>query len=384
MSNGFKNQTANYPLNHLYAGMDIHKETHSACILDCFFQTIWEGNIENNQAGFNQLNKKIKQVAKTKNQRILFGLEDSYGNGLLLATYLARRGYPVKVVNPVLVDRLRKKTTHPEKSDVLDAKGVAEVLIRQGRTDKLPNYSISQSYQTAKGLRELNNDRDYLIKEQTRLKNQLHGLLSLAYGNNYKNIFKNIFSQKALKYFIQNSYDKNMNITNFPYSIDIAVNRIKRKAERLLAIANELKTIQKEQEELVEKTGQQLETMNGCGLVSASVVLAEIKDINRFSNPSALAKYAGLCPRQKSSGKSFHQQKTYSGNRRLNAAIHRIAISQIGRRGNTYAKEYFQRKIDEGKTKKQSLVCLKRRLNNIIYMMLKNKQKYNYQPTLLT
>lgn len=384
MSNGVKSQTANYPLSHLYAGMDIHKETHSACILDCFFQTVWEGNIENNQDGFNQLNKKVKQVAKNKKQEILFGLEDSYGNGLLLATYLVKKGYSVKVVNPVLVDRLRKKTTHPEKSDVLDAKGVAEVLIRQGRTDKLPSYSISQSCQTAKGLRELNNDRDYLIKEQTRLKNQLHGLLGLTHGNKYKNIFKNIFSQKALKYFIQNSYDKKMDIANFPYSIDIAVNRIKRKAERLLTILSELKTIQKEQKELVEETGQKLETMNGCGLVLASAVLAEIKDINRFSNPSALAKYAGLCPRQKSSGKSFHQQKTYSGNRRLNAAIHRIAISQIGRRGNTYAKEYFKRKIDEGKTKKQSLVCLKRRLNDIIYMMLKNKQEYNYQPTLLT
>lgn len=263
-------------------------------------------------------------------------------------------------------------------------KGVAEVLIRQGRTDKLPDYSISQSYQTAKGLRELNNDRDYLVKEQTRLKNQLQGLLCLTYENNYKNMFKNIFSQKALKYFTQNSCDKNIDLANFPYSIDIAVNRIKRKTERLLAISDELKTIQKEQKELVEKTGQKLQTMNGCGLVSTSVVLAEIKDINRFSNPSALAKYAGLCPRQKSSGKSSRQQKTYSGNRRLNAAIHRIAISQIGRRGNDYAKDYFQRKIDEGKTKKQSLVCLKRRLSDIIYMMLKYKHAYNYQPTLLT
>lgn len=123
MLNRVKSRTADYPLNHLYAGMDIHKDTHSVCILDCFFQTIWQGNIANSQTGFNQLNENVKQTMKTKNQEILFGLEDSYGNGLLLATYLVRKGYSVKVVNPVLVDRLRKKMTHPEKSDVLDAKG---------------------------------------------------------------------------------------------------------------------------------------------------------------------------------------------------------------------------------------------------------------------
>jgi len=59
-------------------------------------------------------------------------------------------------------------------------------------------------------------------------------------------------------------------------------------------------------------------------------------------------------------------------------AIHRIALSQISKSGNERAKEYFQRKLSEGKTKVQALCCLKRRLIDIIFMMLKYKQAYNY------
>ncbi|MBU4369826.1 transposase, partial [Patescibacteria group bacterium] len=89
-------------------------------------------------------------------------------------------------------------------------------------------------------------------------------------------------------------------------------------------------------------------------------------------------KYAGLCPKEKSSGKSRKHLKSQSGNRRLNKAVHRIALSQIGRYGSQYAKEYFQRKISEGKTKTQALRCLKRRLCDIIYMMLKYRTEYIY------
>jgi hypothetical protein len=60
-------------------------------------------------------------------------------------------------------------------------------------------------------------------------------------------------------------------------------------------------------------------------------------------------------------------------------AIHRIALSQISRSGNAQAKAYFQKKLSEGKTKAQALCCLKRRLVDSIFMLLKHKQPYNYE-----
>lgn len=366
----------------IYIGMDIHKETHAACATDCFSRVLWEKQISNDEVGFKLLVDQIKKLSLLSDKEPIFGLEDTSGNGLLLANFLARSGHKIKTVNPILVDRARRKTTHPEKSDLLDAKGVARVLIHEG-IDTLPDYNLSQQNQIAKELRELNNDRGYLVKEQTRLKNQLHSLIYLIWGNGYKEIYRSFFTKGSLKYLISNPSPKES--IDIPYSLEITKSRIKRKAQRLLGLKEEIKTIEKDLKTLVLKTDQKLESLNGCGLVLAAQILAETKDIRCFSNAGSLAKYAGIAPREKSSGKSFHHQKTKSGNRRLNTAIHHIGLSQIGRRGNDHAKKYFQKKVSEGKTKKQALACLKRKLVNIVYAMLKNKAVYSYrQEPLLT
>ena len=105
-----------------------------------------------------------------------------------------------------------------------------------------------------------------------------------------------------------------------------------------------------------------------------------VEQIARFPSPAALAKYAGLSPRGRSSGKTVRHLKTRAGNRRLNLALHRIALSQISPTGNVYARQYFQKKLAEGKTKVHALCCFKRRLVDIVYAMLKHRQPYRYAP----
>jgi transposase len=360
----------------LFVGMDIHKDNHTACLADCFGRKLMTVEIENTKNDFKQLVKEVRRLSRASRLDPIFGLEDCYGNGLRAATYLKQAGFEVKTVSPVEVDRKRRYATHPEKSDSLDALGVAKVLIE--KIDSLPDYSISKQDKLSKQLRELNNDRQYLIKEQTRLKNQLHAILHKSYGSDYKKIFKNIFTIKALKYWHRRPAPNRRNDDGLVDHDSILKNQIRRKANRLLAIKKELKEIEKELKMLIGQTGQKLETLNGCGTVLAAQVLAEIRSIDRFSSPSCLAKYAGLSPRQKSSGKKEKHIKDRGGNRRLNNAIHGIALSQIGRNGNQFAKDYFQRKIKEGKSKIQSLCCLKRQLVNIIYVMLKNSASYDY------
>jgi len=116
--------------------------------------------------------------------------------------------------------------------------------------------------------------------------------------------------------------------------------------------------------------------MSGCGTVIAGMIASEIGDINRFHSPGALAKYAGCSPRECSSGKKHRHMKTKSGNRRLNCAFHRIALSQISHSGNDKAREYFKRKVSEGKSKSQALVCLRRQIVNIVWMMMRHKTEY--------
>jgi len=358
----------------LYVGMDIHKDNHTAAATNCFGQNLLEVEVSNSKKDFDDLVARVERLSKAENLKPVFGLEDSYGYGLRLAKHLYGKGLLVKMIAPVLVDRERQYETHPEKSDSLDALGVAKVLIQ--RIDRLPNYSLSKNDEISKNIKELTLDREFLVKEQSRLKNQLHRLLHKAYNSEYRTKFKDPFSLKALRYWRGHPVPQKR--ADIMGNISIIKNQIRRKIKRLLDIRKEAKEIEQELGCLIQQTNQKIETLNGCGTVLASQVLAEVRNIDRFQSPHSLAKYAGLCPREKSSGKTFRHIKTKSGNRRLNMAIHRIALSQISKSGNQYAKTYFQRKISEGKTKVQALCCLKRRLIDIIFMMLKYKQSYNY------
>ena len=358
----------------LFVGMDIHKDNHAAVAVNCFGDPLFKQELGNEVKDFNQLIARVQAITKERQLNPVFGLEDTSGSGEFLARFLFNHGYEVKTINPVLVKRERDYETHPEKSDLADALGVAKVLIQ--RIDRLPNYSISKNDEISKNIKELTLDREFLVKEQGRLKNQLHRLLHKGYNSEYRGKFKDPFSLKALKYWAGHPVPRKN--TDIMGNVAILKNQIKRKVKRLLDIREETKEIEQELNCLIQQTNQKIETLNGCGTVLASQVLAEVRNIDRFQSPHSLAKYAGLCPREKSSGKTFRHIKTKSGNRRLNMAIHRIALSQISKSGNQYAKAYFQRKISEGKTKVQALCCLKRRLIDIIFMMLKYKQEYNY------
>lgn len=143
-------------------------------------------------------------------------------------------------------------------------------------------------------------------------------------------------------------------------------------------VKEDIVEIEKELESLVEKSGYALHTVPGCGVVVAAELIGEIGDIKRFKSPGALAKYAGCAPRECSTGKTKRFRKTRSGNRRLNRAFRRMALSQISRMGNPLGLAYFKRKVSEGKSKQQALVCLRRQMVPIIWMMMKHRREFRY------
>jgi len=359
----------------LFVGMDVHKDTHAAVGATVYGEKLFDIAIGNSREDFNALIEQSRLVANERGLGLVFGLEDTSGYGERLAKHLFLNNILVKTVSPIFVDRERKYETHPEKNDSLDAFAAAKVLIQ--RIDTLPTYRIAEQSELAKEIKELSLDREFLVKEQSRIKNQLHRALHKAYNGEYRKKFKDPFGLKSLKYWFAHPLPTGKAKDDIVGIPSVLKNQIKRKVKRLMYIREEMKELELELNELVEQTGQKITTLNGCGVALGSKVLAEIKDISRFSSSAALAKYAGLAPREKSSGKTFRHVKTKSGNRQLNTTIHRIALSQISRSGNKLAKDYFQRKISEGKTKAQALCCLKRRLVDIIYMMLKHKQSYN-------
>ncbi len=156
--------------------------------------------------------------------------------------------------------------------------------------------------------------------------------------------------------------------------------------KHLRFIEEQIAIVKKELEPLVKQTGMKLSTLTGVDTVTAAKLIAEIGDINRFSSSDKLAKCAGIAPQQKSSGKKLRFKKSNRGRRQFNTAIYHIALCQIGcdrsgRPRNFKAREYFLRKSSEGKTKKEALTCLQKRLCHIIYAMMKNKTEYRCNKT---
>ena len=351
----------------LFVGIDVHKDTHTAVGLNPFGQKVFEMVIGNEAEDFISLIEKTKVEANKTGLIPSFGLEDVHSWGERLSEFLVLEGLPVRAVAPILVDHRRSKMTHPEKNDSLDAQGVAEVMIQ--RIDTLPSYKLTEAAQKAKQIRELSLEREWLVKERSRLKNQLHVLLHRIHNTSYRTKFKDPFSLKALRHWMR-SVPKNTDA--------ILEQRTKRALRRLLDLREEIREIEKELTALMNESGQTLATASGCGVVIAAEIIGEIGDINRFHSPGALAKYAGCAPREHSSGKTIRWRKTRSGNRRLNRAFHRTALSQISRSGNEAARAYFKKKISEGKTKAQALVCLRRQLVNVVWMMLKHRTEYIY------
>lgn len=344
----------------MFVGIDVHKDTHTAVGISPYGEKMFEITVGNYKQDFENLKEKLEAMKGILSPYI--GLEDVRGYGERLAGYLYER-YPVYHVPSILVDRQRQNATHPEKSDSLDALGVAKVMIQS--IDTLLPYTISEDSQKAKQLKEISIDREDLVLERTRLKNQVHTLLYRIYNTEYENIFKDPFSLKALKFWSKSK------VKCDPY----LMKTMKRKVKRILDIHAEVSELEKDMQTLLDDN-YTIQTASGCGVVIASTIIGEIGDIQRFKSPASLAKYAGCAPKEKSSGKKTRHVKSRSGNRRLNCAFHRMALSQISRSGNEKAKTYFKRKISEGKSKSQALVCLRRQLINIVWNMMKYKTVY--------
>jgi transposase len=127
-------------------------------------------------------------------------------------------------------------------------------------------------------------------------------------------------------------------------------------------------------EVLLEGQGKNLTTMKGISTIIAAKIVTCTNGIDRFQTIWKFLQYAGIAPKERSSGKIKRHVQSNKGNRHLNSALYLIALNQI--RWNTKGKEYFEKKLAEGKTKKHALRCLMRCTACIVYGMLKSGEAY--------
>jgi transposase len=393
--------------NHIYVGLDLHKDTHTAVIIDCWDEKIDSITIENKPSDFIRLMNKVNKIAGKLIP--VYGLEDVHGYGRSLAIFLIERGMIVKEVNSALsfMERMSYPTT--KKSDDWDANCIASVLLR--KLDTLPDANPQDLYWTIK---MMVNRRDAIVKSVTTLTNQLHENLNYNYPS-YKKFFSDVNGKTALAF-----YEKYPSPRHLKGVTDEELGAFlrkpshnscsTRKAKEILDIvesdgdttreyqesrdfiiqsivrdiafkSEEIKKVEVEMKKLLKLLDLKLETIPGVDTVTAIALVAHIGDIKRFRNADKLAKFSGIVPVNFSSAGKGKDKKSKQGNRELYGVFYFLAVQQIqvskkGTPRNPVFLEYYKRKVSEGKTKIQALVCVMRRLNNIIYGMMKNKTEY--------
>ncbi len=140
------------------------------------------------------------------------------------------------------------------------------------------------------------------------------------------------------------------------------VGRCRSLTRTILALERELQT-------RIETTAPALLALPGCGALSAAKLLGEIGPIERFDTDAQLARHAGVAPLEASSGKYQRHRLDRGGNRQLNCALHRIAITQA--RIHPPARAYLECKQSEGKSRREAIRCLKRQLSRVVFNTLK-------------
>nr|WP_317954618.1 IS110 family transposase [Paenibacillus chitinolyticus] len=390
--------------------MDLHKAHHTAVIINCWNERLGEIQIENKPSAFDDLMKFVKKHT-AKGLTPVYGLEDTGGNGRALAVHLVEKKQIVKEVNSALSYSERMSHATTQKSDSWDAYCIAKVLL--ARLDELPDANPQDLYWT---LGQLVARRNAIVKHASGLKNQMHQQLSYHYPS-YKKFFCDIDGKAALAFwekypaphqaltvgvdelaeYLREASHNTCSTRKAGEILDLVkqdgetkrnfqeyrdfliVNMVKdmRRSRELI------KQIEEQLRQVLTQTDYKLESMDGISTVTAAELVAEIGDIHRFSNADKLARFAGIAPIRFSSGGKGKDQASGQGNRVLNAIFHNLAVQQIQvakgdnkKQRNPVFYEFYQRKLAEGKTKKQALICVMRRLVNIIYSMMKNKTEY--------
>lgn len=402
-------------MKQVYCGIDSHKDTHCAVVLNCFYEKLGEVTFKNAPSAFNGFITEIQKL-KPKGTSFIFGLEDVTAYGRSLAVFLTNRKYQVKHVNAALVASERKSVNILNKTDSFDAECAARVLLN--RFDQLPDADPQDKFWV---LSNLVVRRRSIVKMNTALKNHLHSFLTGHYPS-YSLFFSDIGDDTTLLFYekypspsklkgvlveelaemLEENSNKRVGREKAAQILDfvkrdgdttseyqeVRDQAIRSTINQIRNNKKELETIDGMLEEFLDCFDYKLTSMRGINTVIAASLIAEIGDISKFPTPAKLARYSGVAPVTWSSGKTDVQYANQRGNRKLHSIFYHLAVLVTMTAGknrtviNPYFYDYYNKKIREGKTTGQALKCVQRRLVNIIWNMMTYKTEYINPPTM--
>ena len=393
----------------LVVGVDPHRESLDAVGVRFPEQIVLDEAFDNTRAGHRSLWSTALNLANELELNLVFGLEDGSNYGRSLSRYLVQAGSRVKEVTPLKTNRQRAFYGQ-NKTNRLDALATAAVVFRA--YDRLPD--MVAVHEAVQATYDLSRYREKLVKEQTAAINRLHSYLANQYPA-YKQYFNTVNGVTALHFWatypttahlrgagidelVALFYEKSnhclshaactekaqrilASLDDAPdHTLDLLTKAqgeiISDLAQRLLALKRSIERIESRLAETLPQTGQKLDSIQGMGTVLAAVFVAETRDTLRFDHdPNKFARYNGSAPATRGTGAHVRQVQNRWCNRRLKAALERLALGASSREPLSAA--YYQACLDRGLQPFQARKCLMRRLSDVVFAMMRDKTAYD-------
>jgi transposase len=332
----------------VFAGIDTHKDSLAVAVIDTDGRIIHQSQHPNHDDGYRRLLTVLTQHGVSR-----VGVEGSGNYGWPAALHLLDHGQVVVEVPPLLTSRERLARPAQGKTDPVDAVAIARITAREVF---LP--PVRPMIGEAADLRLLTEYRDQLVTERTILANRVHvDLVWLRPG--YHQQLPHLTNRTHLRAALE--------LLAGDDSARAGVTRSR--LERMLELTGQIVDLKREIAILVRATGSQLTGIYGAGAIVAGTVLGHVGDVRRYPTRHHFATANGTAPLAASSGRTVRHRLSRGGNRQLNRALYTMAITQI--RANTEGRAYYLRKRAEGKTEREALRCLKRRLSDLVYRTMK-------------
>jgi transposase len=329
-------------------GIDAHKRTHTVVAVD---------------AAGRQLGTRVTKTTSTAAHLDLVVWAGQFGPDRRWAVedcrHLSRRleadllaaGEVIVRVPPKLMAGARRSARTYGKSDPIDALAVARAALRE------PGLPAARLDGPERELRLLADHREDLVAERTRMLNRLRWHLH-ELDPGWDPAPRSLTRNKAMAV-----------ITARLAGMDGLVARLAADLAGLIAaLTVEVHALEQEIAVLVRRLAPSLLALPGAGELTAAKIVAETAGAGRFKSKDAYARHNGTAPLPVWSGNTTRHRLSRTGNRQLNCAIHRIAVTQI--RCHPEARAYLKARIAAGDTKTEALRALKRRLSDIVYRAL--------------
>ena len=330
-------------------GVDVHKHSLTAVAVDELGRTLAEHSSASEGGG-------ILAWARSLGEERLWAVEDCRHVSRGLEQLLLEGGEQLVRVPPRLTAPERRHGRSRGKSDSIDALAVARAALREPRLQG-PRPQEPQ----LRELKLLVDHRDDLVDErrrsQQRLRWHLHELdpsLQVPLGA----LDRGVWIERLGRQLARREQTTQVRIAR-----DLL--------GRCRTLTRSIGELERQLQERTQTLAPRLLELAGCGPLSAAKLLCEIGPIDRFASDAQLARHAGVAPLEASSGKRRRHRLDRGGNRQLNCALHRIAVTQ----GRTHApaRAYLERKQNEGKSRREAIRCLKRQLARTVFTTLKSE-----------